>query len=214
MSMATPSPHQTANPGAACRAPQQWPTTTGPYDRGVRRISVIGSSGSGKTTVARDLAIRLGIPHLELDAIHHLPGWTPLETNEFRGQVTDFTNGNAWVVDGNYSNVRDVVWQRADTVVWLDYPRWLVMRRLVPRTLRRLITRQELWNSNRESLSNLYSRDPEQNVILWSWTHHSLYRQRFAGDQQDPRWDHLAFVRLSSPRTTQRFVDSVGSAAG
>ena len=92
----------------------------------MRRVSVVGSSGSGKSTVAARLAEQLGVPHTELDAINHQPNWTPLPHEEFRRRVTEITAGAQWVVDGNYSTVRDIVWDRADTVVWLDLPRGLV----------------------------------------------------------------------------------------
>ncbi len=122
----------------------------------VQRISVVGNSGSGKTTLAASLAAALDVPHLELDAIYHLPGWQPLAGGGVPGPVADFITGDAWVVDGNYSKVRDLVWRRADTVVWLDPPRPAVMRQLMGRTLSRMARRTELWNGNRESCMNLF----------------------------------------------------------
>lgn len=173
----------------------------------VQRIHVIGSSGSGKTTLARMLAARMSVPHLELDSLNHQPGWQPLETSAFRERVGVFVAAERWVVDGNYSKVRDVVWSRADTVVFLDLPRWRVMAQLVPRTLRRVITREALWNGNRESWSSLLSRDPERNVWVWSWTRHALQRSRFEAARVDPRWSHIAFVRLRSRAMVRRFVE-------
>ena len=123
--------------------------------RFVRRISVVGASGVGKSTVARQLASSLGVPFVELDAIDHQPGWAPLAAEEFRLQVAQLAAGDSWVIDGNYSVVRPVVWARADTVVWLDLPRRVVMRQVIGRTLRRVIFRTELWNRNRERWSNL-----------------------------------------------------------
>src|SRR5437763_13527293 len=105
----------------------------------MQRVSVVGNSGVGKTTLSRALAARLGAAHVELDAIFHQPGWTPLATPEFRCRVGQVVAGERWVVDGNYSRVRDLVWARADTVVWLDLPRRTVMRRLLGRTAGRLL---------------------------------------------------------------------------
>ncbi|MGI8652668.1 MAG: AAA family ATPase, partial [Geodermatophilaceae bacterium] len=118
----------------------------------MRRVSVVGVSGSGKTTVARVLSARLNAPHIELDAIFHQPGWVGLDDEEFSRRVDEATMGDSWVVDGNYSRIQEIVWSRADTVIVLDLPRWRVMSQLLVRTLRRGWTGQELWNGNRESL--------------------------------------------------------------
>src|SRR5262245_12897867 len=165
----------------------------------VQRISVVGNSGSGKTTIARAIAAALGIPHLELDAIFHQPGWQPLATDEFRRIVGEFTAGPSWVVDGNYSKVQDIIWDRADTVVWVDLPRHRVMRQLVARTLRRMATRAELWNGNRETWSNLFRLDPEQSILAWAWTSHHGYRARYLAAQADPANAQLTFVRVRTP---------------
>ncbi|MDA8322753.1 MAG: adenylate kinase [Actinomycetota bacterium] len=165
----------------------------------MRRICVVGNSGSGKTTMAAGLASALSIPHLELDSVFHQSGWQPLEREEFRRRVADFTAGPAWVVDGNYSTVRDIVWSRADTVIWLDLPRHQVMRQLARRTLRRMATGEELWNGNRERWQNLTRFDPEQSILVWAWTRHRVYRSRYEAAQHDPANAHLAFIRVRSP---------------
>ncbi len=97
----------------------------------VRRVSVVGPSGSGKSTVARELAAILGVPHLELDGIHHQPGWEPLSGQEFKRIVGAQAAADGWVIGGNYSTVRPLVWARADTVVWLDPPKRTVMRQII-----------------------------------------------------------------------------------
>ena len=172
----------------------------GVHDTGpVQRISVVGNSGSGKTTFARRVAAALDVPHLELDAVFHQPGWQPLETSEFRRIVSEFTAGRGWVVDGNYSKVRDIVWSRADTVIWVDPPRHRVMRQLLWRTLRRMATRAELWNGNREPWGNLFRLDPEQSILAWAWTSHGRYRERYLAAHADPANAHLRFVQVSTP---------------
>jgi adenylate kinase family enzyme len=173
----------------------------------VRRVSVVGNSGSGKTTVARALAARLGVAHVELDAIFHQPSWTPLPTDEFRQHVADAISGDGWVVDGNYSAVRDLIWARADTVVWLDLPRRVVMRRVAARTLRRMVSGEELWNTNRERWRTVF--DADSSIIVWAWTQHDKYRRRYATAAKAPEFGHLVFIRLGSTADVERFLRSV-----
>ena len=170
---------------------------------------MVGVSGAGKTTLAAALADRLGITHIELDAIYHQPDWTPLPAPEFRNAVTRVCAAPAWVACGNYSEVQDLVWSRADTVIVLDLPRRLTTLRVVRRTLRRTLRRVELWNGNRERLRNaLALHDRERSVIAWSWTTHARTRERYRTAAADPRWSHLRFVVLSSPAEVQGWLGS------
>ena len=172
----------------------------------VRRVSVVGNSGSGKSRLAGELAARLGVPHLELDGVFHQPGWQPLAADEFQRVVAERAGEDGWVIDGNYGGVQSLVWARADTVVWLDLPRWTVMRQIGWRTLRRAVTRQELWNGNREPLANFLSWDPEKSVISWAWHQHAEYRARYGAAAAEPANAHLTFIHLTSRRDVARFV--------
>ena len=180
----------------------------------VRRVSVVGTSGSGKSTLARELAEILGVPHLELDAVHHQPGWAPLPTDEFRRIIAARAAADGWVIDGNYSRVRDLVWARADTVVWLDLPKRTVMRQVVWRTLRRVALRRELWNGNRERWRNFLTWNPEQSVISWAWHKHAPDHAKYAAAAASPASAHLRFIRLTSRRDIARFLDDARSEAG
>jgi adenylate kinase family enzyme len=172
----------------------------------VRRVSIVGNSGSGKTSLARALAARLRVPHIELDAIFHQRGWTELPVDDFRERVDGATSGDGWVVDGNYSAVRDIIWRRADTVVWLDLPRRVVMPRIIRRSAVRAALRRELWNGNRERWRNLVSLNPQESVIAWSWQNHARQRARYAAAMADPQWQHVDFVALHTPREVKAFL--------
>lgn len=173
------------------------------------RISVVGNSGSGKTSLARAIADALGVPYLELDGIYHQPGWTPLPDDEFQRLVSEFVSQDGWVVDGNYSSVADLVWGRADTVVWLDLSRSVVTGRVTRRTLGRLFGRQELWNGNRESWTNLIDLRPERNIILWSLTRHAHYRKKFHEHSRDGTWSGLEVIRLRTVNQESAFLQSL-----
>ena len=124
------------------------------------RLVVVGTAGSGKTTMAARLARTLGVPHVELDAFQHGPNWEQATEAQLRERAADATTGDGWVVDGNYSAVRDVVWPRATAIVWLDYHRGVVMRRVLWRSVERAITRRPLWNDNRERVARVGAPHP------------------------------------------------------
>lgn len=161
-----------------------------------RRLVIVGSTGSGKTTLARTLAGLLGVPHVELDALHWEPEWTPAAPEVFRRRVALATAGPAWVVDGNYRAIRDLVWPRAETVVWLDYSLPVIYRRLAPRTFGRLRSRETLWGSNRERLRNQFRRDG-----LFIWVLRTYWRRRrdLPRALRLPEHAHLRLVRLRRP---------------
>lgn len=160
----------------------------------MKRVIVIGTTGSGKTTLARALAARLGVPHAEQDAWNHQPGWQEAPLEHFRAQVAAFTAADAWVMDGNYGKARDLGWARADTLVWLDYPGPVVFWRVLTRTVRRVLTRQELCNGNRESLRGALRAD---SPVRWFFRTH--WRRRRETPVLAAQFPHLTLVRLHSP---------------
>ncbi len=176
----------------------------------MQRVVVVGNSGSGKTTLARELAERLDLTHIELDSLFHQPGWTPRDPEEFQADLLDRMEraDNGWTICGNYKSVTwSLTMPSADTIIWLDLPKSLVMRRVTKRTLRRALTREELWNGNREPLTNFYRWAPEENIVRWSWTMHDSYRQRYLTAIADGSWDHAAVHQLSSADAVSRFLD-------
>jgi adenylate kinase family enzyme len=175
----------------------------------MQRIAIVGCPGSGKSTLAGQLADKIDASHVELDALFHQSDWEPTPIPEFRAKVSAALSSDRWVVDGNYRPVEDLVQAGADTIIWLDLARWRVMSRIVRRSLRRVITREELWNGNRESMRKLVSRDPEQNVIVWSWQHHPKYRARYGTWSDDGTWASKDVFRLRTPAEVSRFRASL-----
>lgn len=176
-----------------------------------RRISVVGTTGSGKTTLARNLARKRGVPHVELDALHWGPNWTPIPAEILRPRVAEALSGEGWTVDGNYSKVQDIVLARADTLVWLDYPFPVIFWQLLKRTLRRIIRREELWSGNRERLStSFFSRD---SILWWAIKTYRRRKRQYMALMADPIYQHLIFIRLRSPAETRVWFESVASQA-
>jgi adenylate kinase family enzyme len=179
----------------------------------VERIVVVGCSGAGKTTVARSLAGRLRLEHLELDGLYNLEDWAERPREEMRELVAAVTAAPRWVVDGNYPWLTDLTWGRADTIVFLDLPRRTVMRQIIWRTVQRVLLRTALWNGNRERWGSLLSRDPTRSMIWWGWARHPVYRERYRTTIRDPRWSDLRVVHLQSRRAVRSFLAGVSRAS-
>lgn len=173
----------------------------------LKRVVIIGTSCSGKTTFARSLAHKLRVQHIELDSIHWKPNWTPTPKAEFRSLALEAVAPDAWVLDGNYSAVRDLVWARATTLIWLNYPFSVVAWRALNRTFRRVFGRQLLWSGNRETLRQTFlSRDS----ILW-WILKSYHRRRREYPRlfKEPAYRHLQIGVFTSPAEAEQFLHSV-----
>lgn len=172
-----------------------------------QRIVVVGNTGSGKTTLARALGQRLDLPHAELDALYWEANWTPAETAVFQARVSQAIAGERWVVDGNYSKARDLLWARADTLVWLDYPLLVIWRQLLRRGLRRVITQEPLWQENRETWRGLFFS--RESLFLWALQKQWSRRRLYAALLRRPEYAHLAVHRLRTPRAMRRWLAAV-----
>lgn len=169
-----------------------------------QRIAIVGTSGSGKTTLARQLSQKIGIPHVELDALHWEPNWVEATPETFQTRVFEALSRDRWVVDGNYSKVRPLVWGRADTIVWLDYPFPVVMGQLFKRTIRRVMLQEACCNGNRETLQqSFFSQD---SILLWAFRTYDKNRRRYQALFEQPEYAHLKKVRLASPKATQSWL--------
>ena len=170
----------------------------------VKRVAVISSaSGCGKTTLGRELARRLEVPFVELDAIHHRAGWNELPADEFRAVLGPLVTRDAWVIDGGYrGKIGDLVLERADIVVWLDLPRRVWLPRLLRRTVRRIVRREELWNGNRDSLKGaVWGRDA---LIPFALRTFPSRRRRYPVELA-----RYPVVRLRSPADVRCFLAAV-----
>ena len=168
---------------------------------------MIGGSCTGKTTLSRELAPRLRVPHVELDSLHHGPGWQEASPEVLQARVDAALAAapDGWVVDGNYhGKLGTSVLERADTVVFLDLPWSVALRRVLRRTARRVVWREELWNGNRETLRNALSR---RSIVWWVVTQHGKYRRNWPSRYE--ALPHLRVVRLRSPREVCAWLQSI-----
>jgi hypothetical protein len=198
----------TTDATAAGRAPRDPQNTLA----GCERILILGRTGSGKTTLARELAAALGVPHVELDALYFGPDLSRAPLDVLRERTSAAIAGERWVTDGNKRAVRDLVWPRADTIVWLDYPVWVSLRRLARRARSRTASlRTEAQRTGgRAGL-------PRQLLaaargVLTALRSHRGQRREYPRLFALPEHRHLAVARLRSPRATRQWLARVTEA--
>ncbi|MBU0928265.1 MAG: adenylate kinase [Spirochaetes bacterium] len=169
------------------------------------RIVVVGTSGSGKSVLARRLSLSLGIDDVELDALHWNPGWRESDDVEFRDRIRAAVEGrDGFVIHGNYNKVRDLTWGMCDTMIWLDYPRSVVMYRVIKRTLVRILAKEALWNGNVETWSkSVFSRD---SIILWSWNTYDRRRRQYLALRDADCYGIRRIIVVRKPRDARRLL--------
>jgi adenylate kinase family enzyme len=168
------------------------------------RIFVYGVTGSGKTTMARQIAERTGIAWHSVDDLTWEPGWVAVSPEEQRRRIAEICAGERWILDTAYGQWREIPLARAELIVALDYPRWVSLGRLVLRTVRRAVDRNPICNGNTESWRQAFSRD---SIIVWHFKSFARKRARiraWAADSPGP-----AVVRLTSPRAARQWLGTL-----
>lgn len=175
-----------------------------------KRVIVIGNSGSGKSTAGEQLAARMDVPFIELDALHWESNWTIADTGVFRERVRRAIEPDSWVMAGNYtSKQQDISWPVADTIIWLDLPFATSMSRIIRRSWQRHRDQEGLWGTgNRENFwTHLKVWKTDESLISYMCKTHRARRRLFESHTRDPQWFHITFIRLRSPGAVDRFFD-------
>ena len=176
-----------------------------------RRVVLQGISGSGKTTLGRTLAAALGVPFVETDALVHGPGWSETGDAELRALLAPTVEADAWVLDSDYRRkLGTYVMEHADTVVWLDLPLWLCLRRLWRRTHGRLRGEEELWNGNRESWRGAFWG--WESLFVWAVRKHATQGRQLRALLARPDLAHLDVVRLRTPGAVESWLRTITGA--
>jgi adenylate kinase family enzyme len=168
----------------------------------VDRVVIIGTTGSGKSTLAAALAAATGAEHVELDGLYHRPGWTAAPVDGLRARLRAVAAEPRWVADGNYlAHSSLTLWPRAEVIVWLDLPLWVVLPRLIRRSAGRIVRGTRLWHGNRESWSRLLG--PES-IVRWAISSHARHRRELPA--MLAALPSATVVRLTSPRAVDAWL--------
>lgn len=175
-----------------------------------RRIVVIGTSCTGKSTFASALSRTLGVSHVELDEMFWGPNWTQKPDEEFRNLVLSAAAAESWVAEGNYGSTRQLLWSRATTVVWLNYSFHTVFWRAIKRTVVRSFTRKVLWHGNRESIRrSFFSKD---SILVWVAKTFRQRQREFGALRASDAFPHLVWVEFQHPAQARQLLKALHNA--
>jgi len=176
-----------------------------PYNR----IVIVGTTSSGKSTLAEQLANKFDYNFIELDALYWEPNWMGAPPQIFRERVEKATRAERWVAAGNYHIVRDLIWSRAEAVVWLDYSLWRIFSQLIRRTFKRWWKKDLLWGTNYEKLSKHFKLWSQESLFHW------LFRTYWRRKREYPRLftisknRHLEVICFKDPKETAEWLNSL-----
>ena len=178
-----------------------------------QRIHILGMSCSGKSTLGAELSEKWGFPLIEMDALNWLPNWVGLNTTDpdkLEQLIAEGTSGDQWIVAGSYERFcQKVCWSRLETVVWLDLPRSLLIRRMFYRSWKRSRSKELLWGTNYESfLSQLKLWKRSESLLWWIWTQHKPKKDHLIAAMADQKWSHIRFIRLTSVEEIENFFEN------
>ncbi len=178
----------------------------------MNKVNVIGTSGSGKSTFAKRLAQKLNTPRLEMDAIFWGKDWYWPSDEEFFANLEARLAVSAWVLDGNYTRTIPVKWREVDTLIWIDFSFKRTLFQAIKRAVTRASKRQELWpnTGNRESFKKLFSKD---SIVLWTLKTYRKNKTKYVAIKNNPAYQHISFIRLTSPKECELFLDTLESAS-
>ena len=168
-----------------------------------KRMVVIGTTGSGKSTLAEAIAKRFNLSFIELDALHWEPGWQEAPLDIFRERVSSATQAPAWIVAGNYHVVRDLVWPKAEAVIWLGYPFFLILRQLIRRTFTRWWTGELLWGINREPFWIHFKLWSKESLIHWLFITYWRRKRETPALFSLPEHGHLKLIHFKHPHEAE-----------
>ena len=175
----------------------------------IQRINVIGTTGSGKSTVSNQIAEKLNLPYIELEALCWQSNWTELTDEKFFSKVEKALSTDSWVLDGTYPRTRHIKWNRVQIVIYLDLPFHIVFYRVLRRTFKYIFQGQVLWAGNKETFWRAFFT--EDSIILWTLKTFSRNRKDFLIISQSSEYSHINFVRLCSRREVENFIKNLNN---
>ena len=170
----------------------------------MKRIVVIGTSCTGKTTFSSKLASSLNIEHIELDSIYWKENWQPTDDEIFVPKVKKRIDKDEWLVEGNYKVVRDLVWSKATDIIWLNFPFHIVFFRCLSRTIKRIISKEKVYADNVETFRKaFFSKD---SIILWTVQTYKMRKRVYGNAFREKKYTNLTYHKVNNPKQAKKLI--------
>lgn len=174
-----------------------------------QHIVIVGTTSSGKSTLAETLANKFGYDFIELDALHWEPNWQGASLEIFRARVQTAIQAPGWIVAGNYHVVRDIIWAKAEVIIWLDYPLPIVFWQLTRRTFSRWWNQELLWGTNREDLWTHFKLWSEESLFHWLFKTYWKRKREYPLLFSMPEHQHLEIIHFKHPTETEKWLNNL-----
>lgn len=175
----------------------------------MKKINVIGTTGSGKSTFSMRLANKINCAYIQMDELFWKTSWEESLDEEFFDRVKEAISGNFWVLDGNYSRTNDIKWAKADTIIWVDFSYGRTLYQLLKRTIMRVYSKKELWPETGNTESFKKSFMSKKSILLWFFKNYKKNKRRYSELMKSPSIKHIKFIRLRSPREINKYINSI-----
>lgn len=176
-------------------------------DPQVKRINIVGTSGSGKSYFGRSLANKISAKFIGVDELFWLPNWQARGDEDFFNLLENELDCESWVLDGNYHKTEFIKWKNVDAIIWIDLPFWRNFQQVFIRSLKRCISKKEIWpgSGNYESFSQTFFS--KHSILWWMIRSYSKNKEYFEKRFQDADLKHIKIVRLRSRGEMKQFLE-------
>ena len=173
----------------------------------LKRIIIVGNCSSGKTRLAINISEILNIAHFELDNFRWKPNWQKAPIEEYKEKSIKAASLESWVMDGNCDGIKEQIFTRATTMIWLNYPLYYVFFRALKRTIKRVITKERFFANNYETFKHAFLCS--ESVLLQILQKHSKRRKEYSNIKN--LYPNLIMIELKSHRESILFLNNLRS---
>jgi adenylate kinase family enzyme len=171
-----------------------------------KRINIVGSSASGKSTLSKKISSYMNATHIELDKLIWEPNWCLKSDEEFFKLLENEIIKESWVIDGNYTRSIPIKWRNVELVIWIDLSFTRTLYQSLKRSIKRIVSRKEVWEGtgNKETFYRTFLS--KESVIWWMIQNYKKTQKNYIKIMNDPKYNHIKFIRLRSLYEIELFI--------